>query len=128
MYPSLINVDKTSTILDTNVHSNLNFRMLHIHDEADEYVSASDAPGSDACIDHLIGCYSEEQCSKINSELQDAFEKSARSAEHAPLRAATTLTVNHSARTSLRAAELTEYVNAWDGIRDHFPKSASGQL
>jgi hypothetical protein len=59
LYKSLIDVNGTSTILDTNVHSNFqNFRMLHMtkaHD--DETYLQPDEYSSDACIDHLIGCY-----------------------------------------------------------------------
>jgi hypothetical protein len=57
LYKSLIDVNGTSTILDTNVHSNFqNFRMLHMtkaHD--DETYLQPDEYSSDACIDHLIG-------------------------------------------------------------------------
>jgi hypothetical protein len=56
LYKSLIDVNGTSTILDTNVHSNFqNFRMLHMtkaHD--DETYLQPDEYSSDACIDHLI--------------------------------------------------------------------------
>lgn len=117
-YPSL--VERTAagvlkgTILDTNVHSNFqNFRMLHMtknHD--DSTILVPDVHSSPACLDHTIGCYT------TGVVIDQSLVWLGKPQRTNPFDFPSLSDAQQSSKSFLRESE---YVNSWDGVRDHFP-------